>query len=55
MRMSVTDDGVGVTNKEPARGFGLLGLRERAQLLGGEVRTSSAPGAGFKLEVIIPG
>lgn len=52
----VSDDGVGAS-VEPgtATGFGLLGLRERTQLLGGNVRVTSAPGAGFTLNVEVPG
>lgn len=55
VRLSVTDDGVGADDSQPARGFGLLGLYERAQLLGGRVRTKTKPGAGFALEVEVPG
>ncbi len=54
--LRVSDPGVGrPENGASTAGFGLLGLRERAQLLGGEVRTHSAPGAGFTLEVEVPG
>ena len=35
-------------------GFGLLGVRERAQLLGGEVRVVTERGKGFRLEVELP-
>jgi two-component system sensor histidine kinase UhpB len=34
--------------------FGLLGMRERAALLGGEIRISTEPGAGFALTAILP-
>jgi signal transduction histidine kinase len=54
--LSISDDGQGAAaSADPAGGFGLLGLRERAQLLGGEVRVRTAPGAGFTLEVEVPG
>ncbi|MCX6904394.1 MAG: sensor histidine kinase [Verrucomicrobia bacterium] len=54
--LEVSDDGVGVAGEgNPQGGFGLLGLRERALLLGGEVRVKTSPGAGFKLEVEVPG
>ncbi|MGH2522326.1 MAG: histidine kinase [Anaerolineales bacterium] len=53
VRLTARDDGVGAT--EPNGGFGLLGLRERAQLLGGEVHIQSPNEAGFALEVILPG
>ncbi len=35
-------------------GFGLLGLRERARLLGGALRIESAPGHGALMEVEVP-
>lgn len=35
-------------------GFGLLGLRERAQLLGGRVRVVTDAGRGFTLELELP-
>jgi signal transduction histidine kinase len=55
VQLIVSDDGAGARNLEQSRGFGLLGLRERAQLLGGHVRTRTAPDAGFTLEVEVPG
>ncbi|MEK6278783.1 MAG: sensor histidine kinase [Acidobacteriota bacterium] len=48
----VHDDGIGTS--EPERGFGLIGLHERVQLLGGEVRITTAAGQGFTLEIGIP-
>lgn len=51
-RLVVEDNGVG--GNETNGGFGLLGVRERAQLLGGEVRVSSASGQGLRLEVELP-
>ncbi|HEX9048726.1 MAG TPA: sensor histidine kinase [Verrucomicrobiae bacterium] len=54
--LTVTDDGPGADgNVIGAGGFGLLGLRERAQLLGGAVRAQTSPGAGFTLAVEVPG
>jgi signal transduction histidine kinase len=34
--------------------FGLLGMRERAELVGGEARVESSPGQGTKVEVWVP-
>lgn len=52
----ISDDGIGSSDDAlRASGFGLLGLRERTQLLGGCVRVRTAPNAGFVLEVEVPG
>jgi len=48
-------DGAGAAPAEPDGGFGLLGLRERVQLIGGNVSVRSAPGEGFRLEVEVKG
>jgi signal transduction histidine kinase len=42
----------GAENKRGS--FGLVGLRERAYLLGGSVRIDSKPGAGTLVEFHIP-
>lgn len=49
----VRDDGVGTNTTK--KGFGLIGVHERVQLLGGEVRVTTAAGEGFTLEIGIPG
>ncbi len=51
--LTVWDDGVGTV--EADGGFGLLGVRERGQLLGGRVEVRTAPGEGFTLQVEVPG
>ena len=52
VQLKVTDNGIGSGNS--GDGFGLLGVRERVQLLGGRVRVNSEPGKGFSLEVEVP-
>jgi signal transduction histidine kinase len=52
VRLQVADDGVG--GRDLDQGFGLLGIRERAQLLGGAVRVRTETGQGFTLEVELP-
>jgi signal transduction histidine kinase len=52
----VEDDGVGF-DPEKVRGsehLGLLGLRERAEALGGTLTLESAPGAGATVVVEVP-
>jgi signal transduction histidine kinase len=56
IRLKVCDNGVGGSAAEEQRdGYGLIGVRERAQLLRGEVRTHLVEGQGFTLEVELPG
>jgi signal transduction histidine kinase len=54
--LMVHDDGRGFSPEEPRkpRSYGLMGLRERAYLLGGEVRIESGPGRGTIVEARIP-
>jgi PAS domain S-box-containing protein len=56
LHVSVQDDGIGFdqTQTPTATGYGLLGMRERALALGGEVRITSAPGQGTQIAVRIP-
>jgi signal transduction histidine kinase len=51
----VQDNGLGAAPEATNGGFGLLGLRERAQLLGGTVQVESHPHAGFTLKLEVPG
>ncbi len=52
VRLTVRDDGVGAS--DVTGGFGLIGIRERVQLLGGVCRVETEIGKGFRLEVSIP-
>jgi PAS domain S-box-containing protein len=56
LTVSVRDDGVGFLPEDSRKpnSYGLLGLRERAALLGGEARVTSAPGRGTHVEVRFP-
>ncbi|WP_442873290.1 PAS domain-containing sensor histidine kinase [Cupriavidus sp. USMAA2-4] len=57
-QLTVRDNGCGWDGKMPERGrrvsFGLLGIRERARLIGGSVAIAHTPGAGFGLTVRFP-
>jgi signal transduction histidine kinase len=50
--LTVRDDGVG--GADPARGSGLIGLRDRVEALGGTMEVDSAAGRGTLLRVRIP-
>jgi PAS domain S-box-containing protein len=54
--LRVRDDGRGFSPEDPRKpgSFGLMGLRERAYLLGGDVSIASGPGRGTTVEVRIP-
>jgi signal transduction histidine kinase len=56
VRLTVSDNGSGVdtVGANGQVGFGLLGVRERVALLGGQMAVRSAPGEGFTLEVLVP-
>src|SRR5215831_10053339 len=47
----IEDDGRGFDPESPAVGFGLQGMRERVDLLGGSLRVESRAGAGTTLAV----
>jgi signal transduction histidine kinase len=49
----VSDDGIGSDRAEG--GFGLVGLRERAELVGGQVTIKTARAKGFSIELKVPG
>jgi signal transduction histidine kinase len=52
IRLTVLDNGAGAADTRG--GFGLTGIRERVQLLGGEFKVETQIGRGFRLEVSIP-
>ena len=52
--IKVEDNGVGSAGNGPPSGYGLVGMRERIEQLGGHLEVSSAPGLGFTLTAWIP-
>jgi PAS domain S-box-containing protein len=56
LMLRVQDDGVGFRTSDPRKpqSLGLVGLRERAALMRGEVKVESSPGAGTRIEARIP-
>ncbi|PRX91734.1 sensor histidine kinase [Allonocardiopsis opalescens] len=53
-RLTVTDDGGGADPDAVEAGFGLSGLRQRAESAGGAVATAHPEGGGFELRVTVP-
>jgi signal transduction histidine kinase len=58
--MDVEDNGRGfvlhetLERAQSEKRFGLLGMRERAYMMGGTLETETAPGKGTTLRVILP-
>jgi signal transduction histidine kinase len=52
VELEVVDDGAGPVGN--GRGQGLIGMRERASLLGGEVEAGPNPGGGFRVRAKLP-
>jgi signal transduction histidine kinase len=52
VRLEVKDNGMGVAQLK--EGFGLLGIRERMQLLGGRLEVETGTGKGFRLKATVP-
>lgn len=54
LRLAVSDNGRGAPDEASTPGFGLSAMRERVELLGGTLRVTTAPQAGFTLAVELP-
>ena len=61
LKLYIYDDGVGFNterlkdrNEDISSGFGLVSMRERVELLSGEMSISSEPGKGTRLNIMIP-
>lgn len=54
MRLVLEDDGVGFIPGQTSTGFGLQGISERVQLLGGTLKIDSVLGKGTLIEIEIP-
>jgi signal transduction histidine kinase len=58
LHLTVADTGCGFEPEDvftSAHGnFGLIGMRERAEGLGGELRLESQPGKGTQVDVTVP-
>jgi len=54
LRLRVTDDGQIDPVRPASHGFGLLGMTERVQLLGGTLRAGPAPEGGWAVDAELP-
>lgn len=54
LTMTLVDDGCGFDPQQPRTGYGLQGIKERSQLLGGQLILRSAPAKGTTLQITIP-
>jgi signal transduction histidine kinase len=59
VRLVVTDDGRGfdeasADDAEDRHGYGLVGMRERAELVGATLTVVSRPGTGTTVDVTVP-
>lgn len=51
---SLSDDGRGADPRATSCGLGLIGMRERVEMLGGQWRVTAGPGQGFSIDARIP-
>lgn len=54
VELTVADDGRGFTFDQASRGLGMGGMRERALLVGGDLRIESRPGVGTRVRLRVP-
>jgi two-component system, NarL family, sensor histidine kinase UhpB len=52
--LTISDDGRGFTFDQTSRGLGLGGMRERALLVGGDLRIESRPDVGTRVRLRVP-
>ena len=59
VRLVVSDDGIGfdedtIADAQQRQSYGLVGIRERAELIGASLQLASRPGTGTTVEVMVP-
>ncbi|MGD8200549.1 sensor histidine kinase [Ornithinimicrobium sp. W1679] len=54
VRLTVRDDGEVSATGHALQGYGLLGMTERATILGGNLRAGPAPEGGWAVETVLP-
>jgi signal transduction histidine kinase len=59
LELAVEDRGTGISTQasaaDPARGMGMVSMRERAELIGGELEVSRSAGGGTVVHLRVPG
>lgn len=53
LEVEIADDGLGA-GELPGSGYGLVGMRERVTVYGGELQAGRRPGGGYELRVRLP-
>lgn len=54
LEVRITDDGRGADAAPSNAGHGLIGMRERAALFGGDFYAGGVPGGGFAVRATLP-
>jgi len=54
LRLLIRDSGVGFDVESKTAGLGLIGIKERAALLGGRTKIVSSPDKGTTIEILMP-
>jgi signal transduction histidine kinase len=54
LELEIADDGAGTPSDVPGGGQGLVGIRERVALYGGELEAGPVADGGFRLRVLLP-
>jgi two-component system, NarL family, sensor kinase len=55
VQLVIEDDGQGFDSAQIPKGhYGLIGINERAHLLGGQLKLESCPGEGTRIEIVVP-
>ena len=54
VRLTVHDDGEAVSALRATAGYGVVGMMERATLLGGTVEVGPAPDRGWVVDAVLP-
>ena len=54
MRLTIRDDGDATPAGSSEPGYGLVGMTERATLLGGSLQAGPGPGKGWTVSAVLP-